>query len=64
MSRRVADLARQLEEAGFEPRPGKGSHFVWTHPKGVSVVLTMNHQGKDAGPSAAHHVERAIRRVQ
>ncbi len=33
MSLKIRELKAKLLKAGFYPRPGKGSHTVWKHPK-------------------------------
>jgi len=36
------DLTRLLREAGFQSRPGKGDHEVWSGPHGISVVIVRD----------------------
>ena len=59
MPRKVRQLKKDLRDAGFTMRHGKGSHTVWSHPdyaKGVSV------SGND-GDDADHYQERDVRRA-
>ena len=41
MPPKVRDLVRQLEQAGFRDRGGKGSHRNYVHPR-VSQPLTIS----------------------
>jgi hypothetical protein len=43
------DFESLFRAFGFTPRPGKGSHTNWTHPK-IAAVLTSQPKGKDAAP--------------
>lgn len=49
MPRKVRDLIRDLESAGFRKRGGKGSHRNMKHPKGVQVTVSgqLNDDAKD-----------------
>ena len=57
MPRKVRDLIRDLERAGFVDRGGKGSHRNFTHPK-VTKPVTISGNG---GDDARHYQERAVR---
>jgi len=56
MPRKIRELIRDLEMAGFVNRGGKGSHRNFTHESGVVVTLSGN-PGDDAKP----YQERAVR---
>lgn len=56
MPRKVRELVRDLEKAGFVNRGGKGSHRNFEHPTGVRVTIS-GQDGEDAKP----YQERAIR---
>jgi predicted RNA binding protein YcfA (HicA-like mRNA interferase family) len=58
--RKIRELKRQLRQAGFSWRPGKGSHTVWTHPALPRVELTMS--GSD-GDDAKKYQELDVRNV-
>ena len=60
MPRKIRELKADLQRAGFEWRPGKGSHTVWTHPLLPSDKVTL--AGND-GDDARHYHERNVRRV-
>ncbi|MDO8724229.1 MAG: type II toxin-antitoxin system HicA family toxin [Syntrophales bacterium] len=55
MARKIRQLIKDLEEAGFINRGGKGSHRNYMHPKGVAVTIS----GK-LGDDAKHYQEKEI----
>jgi predicted RNA binding protein YcfA (HicA-like mRNA interferase family) len=55
--RKVRELIRELEQAGFSDRGGKGSHRNFVHPK-VQKPVTVS--GKP-GDNAMQYQERAVR---
>ncbi|HEY3393842.1 MAG TPA: type II toxin-antitoxin system HicA family toxin [Lacipirellulaceae bacterium] len=58
MPRKIRDLIRDLEQAGFANRGGKGSHRNFEHPSGVRTTLS----GK-AGDDAKRYQEREVKKV-
>jgi predicted RNA binding protein YcfA (HicA-like mRNA interferase family) len=52
---KIKQLIKELEQAGFINRGGKGSHRNFIHPKGV--VLTIS--GK-LGDDAMHYQEKEV----
>jgi hypothetical protein len=67
MPRKIRELKRTLQEAGFrrQPKRGKGSHSWWTHPDvpGLSVNLSGG-DGDDAKPYQEDDVREAVRRAK
>ena len=59
MPRKVRDLIRDLERAGFLARGGRGSHRNFVHPKVAKPVTLSGHEGDDA----LHYQERAVRQA-
>lgn len=57
MPRKVRDLIRDLEQAGFADRGGKGSHRNFVHPKVRRSITVSGHGGDDA----LQYQERAVR---
>jgi len=57
MPRKIRELIRDLERAGFESRGGKGSHRNFVHPKVVKPVGISGNPGDDA----KHYQEKAVR---
>ncbi|MEM9420779.1 MAG: type II toxin-antitoxin system HicA family toxin [Planctomycetota bacterium] len=59
MPKKIRELIRELEAAGFQDRGGKGSHRNYTHPN-VSKPITLS--GKP-GSDAKRYQERAVQRA-
>ncbi len=57
MARKVRDLIRDLSEAGFVDRGGKGSHRNFVHPNLTKPVTISGNEGDDA----KQYQEKAIR---
>ncbi len=55
----MRDLKRDLRRAGFDWRPGKGSHTFWFHPL-LPDVWTLS--GKDGDDAQGYH-ERKVREL-
>jgi predicted RNA binding protein YcfA (HicA-like mRNA interferase family) len=55
--RKVRDLIRELEQAGFINRGGKGSHRNFVHPKVTKPVVICGQLGDDAH----HYQEKAVK---
>jgi predicted RNA binding protein YcfA (HicA-like mRNA interferase family) len=56
MPRKIRELIRDLEQAGFVNRGGKGSHRNFEHPSGVRATLS----GK-MGDDAKRYQEREVK---
>ncbi len=59
MPRKIRELIRDLEGAGFRDRGGKGSHRNFVHPKVAKPVGIAG----DPGDDAKHYQERIVRRA-
>jgi len=57
MPKKIRDLIRELESAGFVNRGGKGNHRNFVHPK-VSKLVTLS--GK-LGDDAKHYQTKAVK---
>ena len=57
MPRKIRELIRDLETAGFENRGGKGDHRNSGHPKVPKLVTISGELGEDA----KHYQERAVK---
>jgi predicted RNA binding protein YcfA (HicA-like mRNA interferase family) len=63
MPRKIHELIKDLEMAGFINRGGKGSHRNFLHASGV--VLTLSGQpGGDAKPYQEKLIKQKIREAQ
>jgi predicted RNA binding protein YcfA (HicA-like mRNA interferase family) len=57
MPRKVRELIKDLEDAGFTNRGGKGDHRNFVHPKVAKSVTIAGQPGADA----KHYQEKAVR---
>ncbi len=55
MARKIRQLIKELEKAGFFNRGGKGSHRNFIHPKGIAITVS----GK-LGDDAKHYQEKEV----
>ncbi len=55
MPRKIRQLIKELEQAGFINRGGKGNHRNFIHPKGVAITIS----GK-LGDDAKHYQEKEV----
>ena len=63
MPKKIRELMRELESAGFVDRGGKGSHCNFMHPSGVILTLS-GHPGDDALPYQIKLVRAKIRETE
>ena len=59
MPRKIRELIRDLEQAGFANRGGKGSHRNFEHPQGMRVTVS-GQLGDDVKPYQEREVQRVI----
>jgi predicted RNA binding protein YcfA (HicA-like mRNA interferase family) len=52
---KIRQLIKELEQAGFINRGGKGNHRNFIHPKGVAITIS----GK-LGDDAKHYQEKEV----
>jgi predicted RNA binding protein YcfA (HicA-like mRNA interferase family) len=57
MPRKIRELIRDLQTAGFVNRGGKGDHRNFVHPKVTKPVTISGKLGEDA----KHYQERAVK---
>jgi len=62
MPKKIRELIRDLEKAGFMGRGGKGSHRNYSHSKGARITISGN-PSHDAKRYQERDVEKAIREV-
>jgi predicted RNA binding protein YcfA (HicA-like mRNA interferase family) len=60
MPRKIRELLRDLERAGFVNRGGKGDHRNFVHPKVPKPVTISGKIGDDARDYQERAVQRAI----
>jgi predicted RNA binding protein YcfA (HicA-like mRNA interferase family) len=59
MPRKIRELIRDLERAGFTNQGGKGSHRKFTHSNVAKSVVIPGKEGDDA----KQYLERAVKRA-
>jgi predicted RNA binding protein YcfA (HicA-like mRNA interferase family) len=53
--RKIRQLIKELEQAGFINRGGKGNHRNFIHPKGFALTVSGN-----LGDDAKHYQEKEV----
>ncbi|MCB1214635.1 MAG: type II toxin-antitoxin system HicA family toxin [Deltaproteobacteria bacterium] len=64
MPPKIKELIGRLEKAGFEYKPGKGSHRKFLHPDYPFVVSLSGKSGEDAKLYQERLVKKAIEDVK
>jgi predicted RNA binding protein YcfA (HicA-like mRNA interferase family) len=63
MPRKIRQLIKDLENAGFVNRGGKGSHCNYLHEKGVALTISGK-LGDDAKPYQEKLLRKKIEEVK
>ncbi len=63
MPKKIRELIKELKQAGFINRGGKGSHKNFRHPSGVLLTLSGK-TGDDAKPYQEKMVKQKIKEVR
>jgi predicted RNA binding protein YcfA (HicA-like mRNA interferase family) len=61
--RKIRQLIKDLEKAGFEFEPGKGSHRKFRHPLTAEVVVISGQLGDDCRPYQEKDVRHALANI-
>ncbi len=64
MPRKIRELIKDLETAGFVNRGGKGDHRNFVHPKVTKPITISGKLGKDAKHYQEKGVQAAIEESQ
>ncbi len=64
MPRKIKDLIKELEKAGFINRGGKGSHRNFVHPEIAKPVTISGKAGDDVRYYQEKAVELAIKELK
>jgi predicted RNA binding protein YcfA (HicA-like mRNA interferase family) len=64
MPRKIRDLIRDLERAGFVNRGGKGSHRNYVHPMLKKPITISGNDNEDIKHYQERAVSTAIKEVQ
>lgn len=57
MPKKIRELIKQLEQAGFANRGGKGSHRNFVHPSVIKPIVISGNLNDDAH----HYQEKAVK---
>jgi predicted RNA binding protein YcfA (HicA-like mRNA interferase family) len=63
MPKKIRELKKILQKAGFQKIPGKGSHTNWIHPLYSGKVTISGNDGSDAKPYQEKEIKQAIQKV-
>ncbi|WP_019506492.1 type II toxin-antitoxin system HicA family toxin [Pleurocapsa sp. PCC 7319] len=63
MPKKIRELKKILQKAGFQKLPGKGSHTNWVHPLYSGKVTISGKDGSDAKPYQEKEIKQAIQEV-
>jgi predicted RNA binding protein YcfA (HicA-like mRNA interferase family) len=63
MPRKIRQLIKDLENAGFINRSGKGSHRNYIHPKGIAITVSGK-LGDDAKQYQEKEVQLKIKKAK
>ena len=64
MPKKIRELKRMLQKAGFTQRTGKGSHTNWYHPLYSGRITISGKDGSDAKDYQEKEVFKAIEEVE
>ncbi len=64
MPLKIRELKAALSRAGFEMRPGKGSHTVWVHPALSDEITMSGKDGADAQKYQIKYVRNALKKLE
>ena len=65
MPRKIRELKSDLRRAGFDWKPGKGSHTVWEHSDYPDITVTLSgNDGRDAQPYQEKQLREALRDLE
>lgn len=64
MPRKVRQFKKELQGLGFRPRPGKGSHEVWTHPLLIKPIVIADKDGADVRGYLEKDLKDAIKEIK
>jgi len=64
MPRKIRQLVKDLEKAGFEFKPAKGRPRKYTHDLTTDVVVISGQLGDDASPYQEKHVRVALENLR
>jgi predicted RNA binding protein YcfA (HicA-like mRNA interferase family) len=63
MPKKIRELKKMLQKAGFQEFPGKGSHTNWIHPLYLGKITISGEDSKDAKSYQEREIKQAIEEV-
>ncbi|MGL5942512.1 MAG: type II toxin-antitoxin system HicA family toxin [Waterburya sp.] len=63
MPKKIRELKKILQKAGFQKLPGKGSHTNWIHPLYSGKVTISGNDGSDSKSYQEKEIKQAIQEV-
>ena len=64
MPKKIRELKKMLQKAGFSQRTGKGSHTNWYHPLYLGRITISGKDGAAAKDYQENEVLKAIKEVK
>ncbi len=64
MPRKKRDIKREYRQAGFDERPGKGDHTIFSHPLVKDPISVDGRDGMDAEPYDERSLRRALKELE
>ena len=61
MPRKIRQFKKEIQDLGFDWRPGKGRHQVWNHPLLVSPIVIADKDGADVPGYLERQLKVALR---
>ncbi len=61
MPRKVREFKKELKDLGYNSRPGKGSHQVWTHPLFAKTIVIADKDGADVQGYLEKQLQKALK---
>jgi predicted RNA binding protein YcfA (HicA-like mRNA interferase family) len=61
MPRKVRQFKKELKDLGYDSRPGKGSHEVWSHPLLVKTIVIADKDGADVQGYLEKQLQEALK---
>jgi predicted RNA binding protein YcfA (HicA-like mRNA interferase family) len=63
MPKKIRELKKMLQKAGFQQLSGKGSHTNWIHPLYSGKVTVSGKDSKDAKSYQEKEIKQAIEEI-
>jgi predicted RNA binding protein YcfA (HicA-like mRNA interferase family) len=64
MPRKIRQFKKELIDLGFDWRPGKGRHQVWTHPQITAPIVIARKDGDDTPDYLERQLKQALKQLE